>query len=744
MVGYTNLKYGSNVWSNALNYVSSKPFSLFPFYFSLKRDTGLSRRGLFDEAINYLDSLWNSSEVNVDIKKYSPLISNTIKKNYIEYKYPFLINDTTLIALKTSLNKTPRLISVDIKSKKETNLYHPGYLTHRLTYSSDAIYWSQYSAHPRWEYLNYSEIWRYDIVKRSAEKLTSKTRYFNPIEIDPKTIAVVENTPEGKHYITILSIKGEKKHSNLIPYSLELKEICSDNELGVFARCSSPTGSLIIYYKNLNSTPDTILGPVFRDISNLAYSNGKLFFTMTMNYKEEIFELDVSNHKLYKISDSYFGLSDISTNFDNQCISSLIIENGTLPTIISLDNKESINLEINIDPLYPSSVEFENFDLINNNKNHQNTVLKSNSYSKFKNLLHFHSWAPVYYNPTEIILSNEFKVFPGATIISQNLTSTLVSSFGYSYNQTHGFHAYTEFMGWYPKFMLGVDIGNEYGIINGGPLSQGNFAFQDNPKIEAKGRIRLPYIISSGYFTSEVNLGFRFSINNSKTWDYIDENYINWQTNTEPYISFYALTRMAHRDLRPRFGLYLYAGELSSPGSNKLLGNSLLARSGLYLPGLFSNHSLLLSSQFENQNLKQYLRSSRVALPRGFNLFRIEKIMVGNIDYAFPIAYPDVAIGPIVYFKRIFANVFSDNARINLFEINQENNWILVEKTIQSAGIEISADLHFFRTPYLFRLGYQSGIRLNDRSYFQTFTFALDFSSIYGYLSNSQFIKLNL
>jgi hypothetical protein len=201
---------------------------------------------------------------------------------------------------------------------------------------------------------------------------------------------------------------------------------------------------------------------------------------------------------------------------------------------------------------------------------------------------------------------------------------------------------------------------------------------------------------------------------------------------------------MAHRDIRPRYGFYLYTGEVSSPGTNNLIGNSLFARTSLYLPGLFSNHSLLLRGQFENQNLKQYLRSSRVTLPRGFNLFRVEKIMVGNIDYAFPVAYPDIPLGPILYLKRIFANVFSDNARVNTFEINQENNWILVEKTIRSAGIEITADIHLLRTPYLFRVGYQSGIKLTDKSYFHNFTFALDLSSIYGYLSNSQFIKLNL
>ncbi|PKP39156.1 MAG: hypothetical protein CVT98_02990 [Bacteroidetes bacterium HGW-Bacteroidetes-15] len=740
MVGYANLKYGSKVWSNALNRVSRQPYSIFPFYFSLKKDISLSRKGLYIEAFNHLNTLWKVKEVNVYMNDVIFLIKNNIKNNHIEYKYPFLINDSTLIAFKTSLNNVSKITSVDLTTGKEKTIHHPGYITERLSSTEDYIYWTQYSSHPRWEYLNYSELWRYDIRKNSAQRLSLRTRYFNPIEIDNGYVALIENTNDGKNFITILEENGEKINSIPLPSTLEIKEICKDYSNGIIARCASPNGSVILHYRNLESIPDTILGPVFRDISNITVDKNHLYFTMTHQFKEEVFSLDLISNNIYRVSDTEYGISNFSISDKGSIVASVFVKNGSLPALIpniKVPVLDTFIFEPN-EPLYSSNNKPKDFI-----GDCEVKTIQSSKYSHIRNLFNIHSWATVYFNPLDIISGNNYSIYPGVTVVSQNLTSSLVSSFGYSYNQTHGFHAHAEWMGWFPKISLGVDVGNKYAILSGGPLATDSVIFQNKPLVKTSGRIRVPYMISSGYLLSEINIGVKFSQENTATWNYIEESYTENLFGIEPYLSLYLLTRMAHRDLRPKFGIYLYSGELSSPTQGSVFGTSFVALGGVYLPGLFSNHSILVNGQWEHQKTQQYIRSPRLIFPRGHPSMLYESAFTSSFNYSLPIAYPDLPVGPILYLKRFFSNFFFDSALVNKY--SRTSQGMIVEKeTLSSTGLEVNADINLFRTPYNYRLGYRVGINLETNQYSHSFIFSFDLSSIYGLSSKEVFYNINL
>ena len=150
--------------------------TLFPFYFSIKRDTGLSRKGLFQEAMAYNDSLWRNSKPLVENEVHNLLSEKRLRGRYIEYKFPYLANDSTLYALKVSLSQTPTIVKVDVKTGREKVLHRPGYVIDRISYSPNAIYWSQYRAHSRWEYLNYSEVWKYNLETGLLVQVTKRTR----------------------------------------------------------------------------------------------------------------------------------------------------------------------------------------------------------------------------------------------------------------------------------------------------------------------------------------------------------------------------------------------------------------------------------------------------------------------------------------------------------------------------------------------------------------------------------------
>jgi hypothetical protein len=738
LVGYTNLKYGYNIWENALTETSSRPFTLFPFYFSIKRDTGLSRKKLHQKAFSYLDSLWTNTEILPLSENVHFLLNET--KEFREHKFPHLYNNTSLISLKTSLKQVPAIVRIDLNSQKEVVLHRPGFITSPISYGKNAIYWSQYSAHPRWEYQNYSEIWQYDLKKNKAERISYRTRYFNPIEIDGELVAVIENSANGDNFITVIDRLGYRIETTKVGPSLELKEICSGENDEIYARCSSVNGTVILRYKNLNSIPDTILGPTFRDISNISAWNGGLVFIMTENYKVDLFKLDLTTSNITQLTNSTFGLSNFTLSTDNKIIVSANGKYGSQPAIyISSEELHFQNISTTTNPLYNLSQLGNKIERVP--KSESETEFKSHKFSHSKSLFNIHSWAPVYFNP--FYISTGFvEMFPGATIISQNLTNTLVSSFGYSYNRTHGFHAHLEWLKYYPKISVGVDVGNEFRYIGGGPLATATGEDPSSPGFEASVRMRLPYKISSGYVISEANIGLRYYYVNTMLWDYRNSVYTQGTLNFEPYISFYALTRMAYRDLRPKFGAFIYAGDVSSPGQSSLRGSSFVARGGIYLPGALLNHSVSIVGQREQQNLQQYLRSPRIQFPRGFHGRYIDQATTCSIEYTFPIAYPDLPIISLIYFKRLYSNLYWDNAWTKTYVF--QPTFDIQDQLLQSVGLELYADVNFFRSPYSYRLGYSAGVTLDNMGFFHSFSLGFDFSNIYGFVTNSQFLNINL
>ena len=739
IVGYTNFRFGEEVWSNTLKQVARKPYQILPFQVALKKSTGYSAKQIFNQVVCYHDSILRTLKDEDYTINYKSHISRDINKDYTEYSYPFLTPDSVLIALKTSLTHTPSIIAIDLKTGEEKLLHKPGYITSRISYSENSIYWSEYKADPRWGYLNYSNIWVYEHSRKRARKITNRSRYFNPVELNYGYIAVIEQLSTGASAIVIIDRTGESLNTKPARSTHELKEICVGENDEIFARNATPNGMVILRYRDMETDPDTILGPVFRDISNLAYDNGNLFFTMTHNFREEVFSVNIQDGSVLKHTSSMFGLSNISI-YQSNLTASGFNNNGSLPVHVDINSSKPYIMDSIIEPFFPQKGRS-----IRQNADYTQETTHSSApkpYSKLANLFNIHSWAPIYFNPTEIA-NGTVEVYPGVTLVSQNLTSTLVSSIGYSYNITHGYHAHFEWQGLYPKIQAGIDYGNSYGLAFRGPLAPNGVTYHSEPDWQAKVRVRLPFILSSGNLVSVANFGLQYVHYNTWIWNHIIRDYQKGIAGLEPYFSFYAVTQMAHRDIRPRHGIQLYASRLNSPFQKDIYGETSMLKGWLFLPGLLQNHSLLLTFQRENQSTEQYIRGPRYSAPRGYEPAFVESVFTASFDYSLPVAYPDFPVGPVVYFKRLVANLFADFASQNEF-VRTETGTIIENHKVGSAGIELTADVNFLRTPYPFRIGYRGGYKLANGAFFHNLILSFDISNMMGFDANNHYYKIDL
>ncbi len=732
MVGYTNLKYNDNIWAKALNDVSKKPYHIFPFRVSVKKSVKRSLPKLFNESLSYSDSVWN--EYAADTSNIWVYKLNKSNRDYSEYQYPYLTSDSLLISLKTSLGKGPTFVCNYLESGKEESLSKPGYLTHKPFINDTLILWSQYQSDLRWEYRNFSDIWMYNFRLKKRKRITKRTKYFNPIVVEKNRIAAIEYSPEGIGSITVIDYAGNDIKRIKLPEDLELKEIASDQAGTIVSRSASQNGAIILKHSLKNSSCDTLFGPYFRDISNIALHDSKLLFTMTDEYREQLFEYNTKTNTTTKLTNSPFGVSKISLSSKKHILASYYSSNGSNPCIVSLPrSKKPFNIQNYQAALFQEEIR-SNFKTSKSLFASNSIELKESRIPFLKKFINIHSWAPLYYNPSELAMGN-IEIYPGATLISQNLTSTLVASAGYSHNKTHGLHGYVEWLGWFPKISLKFDYGNTFSEIVGGPLAYS--IYSSTPNINAEATIRIPLSLSSGYLITTVNTAIKYGYTNSSIWDFGTSQYNEGINTIEPYFSLISFTRMAHRDIRPKLGLSIFGGANRVLNLKSSLGDIFYSRSTFYFPGFFTNHSLMINGLFEYHTNSDYLRPSKFYPIRGHTDLLNKQLLILKLDYAFPVLYPDLAAGSLVYLKRIILNAFCDSHWSESY-LYEQNQWALKSIKRSSVGFELSGDMHFLRIQHPIRLGYRGGYNRNSQSFFHQFILGFDISSLYGNSYNSK------
>ncbi len=723
MVGYGYLKYGSKLWNNSLDYVSYKPYSVIPFFFSMLKDTGLNRKKYHANSMVFLDSLWKGWVKDENYMNNHQLIPSK-GKTYTTYRFPFLINDSTLIALKSSQSKPTALIKININSGHEVVLHYPGSIIGKLSYNNGMILWAEHRPHSRWEYLNYSEVWIYNIAKEQAKRITSKAKLVNPIGSSNGSIIAVEYNSNGKASIVEFSFDNKRLNTILFPFTVEPKEVFFGNDSLLFVRASSPDGTMILRYNSFETKPDTVFGPFYRNIYNISYFEGAFYFNISHAGKEELAFHRIESNQTLLFQTSRYGLRQPYIYEENQIIISEWSEKGLYPVIAMK--------QVETEPLNLSSPTYGLFGegKTNGSRVDLDDLSSSNSreHSTVKNLFYFHSWAPAYYDPYQI-MGGDFEVFPGLTLLSQNLTSTLISRFGYSYNETHGGHAYLHWMGWYPIITFGADVGHFKPSVIGGPFT----GVRNEPNVETTINIQFPVELSEGNKLIQLSPTVSYSFYNTWVYSYQINNYLSGFDALEFGLSFYRISRRAVRDIRPTKGFYVYTGLTSSPYVSSILGESWFSSGTVYFPGILTNHSLLLQCQYEKQWVKDYARNSRLMFPKGYSRVKIEKGFSGSINYAFPIAYPDLPISFLAYFKRFFANIFYD---LSYFYTHITNDQGLVERatiTPSSMGVELYSNINFLRTPFDFNLGFRASYQVDSRTYMYEFLYTFNPGSLFGF-----------
>jgi hypothetical protein len=148
--------------------------------------------------------------------------------------------------------------------------------------------------------------------------------------------------------------------------------------------------------------------------------------------------------------------------------------------------------------------------------------------------------------------------------------------------------------------------------------------------------------------------------------------------------------RQALQHLAPRWGIVTDTRYRSTLGSGLFSGYNFVTRADVFLPGLSRNHAFFLNTGYQKlDRLDNYRFSNFFVYPRGYGAVGADEIVRLSANYALPLAYPDLPIGPLAFVKRIKLNGFVDYGQLN-FGGDQNQN-------IFSYGAELRFDVRFLR-----------------------------------------------
>jgi hypothetical protein len=704
MSAHARISYGADVWDRVLG-----DMTLYLFHpVALKKNTGLSPRKLFKSTFASLQEEWDSltPEKPDELTVISPK-----RRRYTSYRYPLEV-EGGIISLKMSLSDIPAIVLID-SSGRERRLTYTGTINSKPTLDGNFVYWTEYIPGLRWRHENYSIVKQLNIKTREVKTVSKRSRYFTPA-VSSGEILAFEHEPNGQNNIVAMNLSGEKLHSYPVIDNMPVQDMVADGNENIFA---SLTGNGNAVFKlDLNTSEWKKISNCNRtNLESLRMHGEQLIFESGYNGVNNIYALDTASLSVKRLTNSVYGASagTFSRDGSKLYLSDYSAKGHRIAGIeTTLLNEEPVNFDSPYKFRTAENLSAQESFNIDEYKFDDTVAYKSEPYKKAAHLFNIHSWVPFHFDLDELMNSYEFgfnAVKPGIMLLSQNRLNTLTSQVSSYYDlntkDLHGFLS-LRYSGWFPVFTLKLNVGGRRDYLfydySYEETSDPN-DFENQRHVEATLSAYLPFNFTKGYYLHGLQPFFNYKYLNSII-NGTNQNYRYFYTG----IYHYRYRSLAHNDIFPKLGWQAWLSYVGHPYIS--MGQLLIAKANIYVPGIFRNHGLRVSGsvqhQFVSKNTTYYFPEQYVDIARGYSYYTsehtggaTERLYTLKGDYSFPIVYPDFKMGSIIYLSRIRANLFYDMT-INNVKYAVNNYTVTGVVTQKSYGFDLMFDLHFFRMKY--------------------------------------------
>ena len=672
LVNYGYEKYGSDFWRKVTTDAAAFKGLVYPFQRAIKEHAGVDYKTFRKEAIDHYKTKQGQGETGVEQKLTTPTVSYVTN-----YFFPYQMDDGALLYLKSSYRKRPAFV-VKNNSGEQVIRIKDISLDEHFSYRNGRIVYSAYKPDIRWGWKNYGELRVLDVKTGSQRKISLKSKYFTPdINDDGTRIAAVHYGEDGKSQLHVLDDSGnilQRIESSEINLFTDPKFI-NENSLVACARLR--TGQMVLVRCEMNGAVTRITPPTYHVIGFPNVQGDKVYFTASLNGNDDIFMVQLSDNKIFRVSNSSTGNYFASTSA-NKIVYSNFTADGYQLKAIDLNtvqaNEISESTFESTSNNYPVAMENEfRSQLITEIPTRIYPVAK---YSKATGLFNFHSWRPYYEDP----------VFT-YSLYGENVLNTLQTELYYSYNQDDRTSA-AGLTATYGALFPYLSAGTEYTFKRTDTL---NGIQREWNQLDTRIGMSFPLNFSGGRFFRNLNFGssyvFRIENNTGPTKNLFAENNFAYLSH---FVAYSQQVQMARQHIFPRLGFNVslrYRDAISKYNSHQFFTTA-----NLYLPGIMPTHSIVLNGSLQERDTSRALFSDLFADARGFSSYYYtnvgSKMWRLSANYHLPLLIPDWGFGNILYIQRIRANLFYDfqriftnhkNPRADLrstgFELYFDTNW---------------------------------------------------------------------
>lgn len=687
IIAASNLSYGLRPWEASMDAIAR--LKLFtPFNSGLKKSTGSNKHQLYHEAMVKLNNLWKPVSVN----KENFLLLDMHSESYASVTSVAMLNDSVCAYLQGSLDKTPKIYHLNLKTGSKKTIHTPGYISGNwIDGNNNNLVWTENRPHERWQMKSYNDLVIYNDSTATTRRLALRKKLYSPVfNGDGDRILAIEYTPQGNPELLILSGKSTQNYS--LPDTLHpATPAWGRDENDVLWIATSTKGKSIASTNLINGQTELIKDFGTREINTLKIYNHNLYCLIDCEGVMQLCRIGKGNEVSQQLTESTYGVGDYTFYKDSILYTSYTADGYRLaitPNRYKGEIPEAFDwllaqaLSDTMGKPRASHITGENEYIIK-------------PYRKGSHLFNVHSWGPLY-----IDAGNE-KVNPGVSIMSQNILSTLFVTAGYDYDlfEREGrYRLEATWKGWYPEISLEASNGNRYGSY----LDKRNYLWDLNwNETQVNLNFRIPFNFSRGALNRGIVPNFdisqtRIKYNGSKPENLFEGSYIGFS-----YSLFaYSYQRMAHRDLAPRLGINAKFTYRHSPFGDISLGHISGFETQIFLPGIGRNHSISTYLAFQELKRGNYIFNNVVGISRGYHRLQVSrKLLSGRFNYALPLFYPDLEIKNLIYIKRIRANVFAD-----VSILKPDFSYI----SYNSMGADLVIDFHGLNLPPQMSLGMRS------------------------------------
>jgi hypothetical protein len=347
-------------------------------------------------------------------------------------------------------------------------------------------------------------------------------------------------------------------------------------------------------------------------------------------------------------------------------------------------------------------------------------------YHRWRGLVNLHSWGP--YVTSSLTSVN-------AGVSSRDVLNTTSWEAGYRFDvaeRTGAWNVTASYQGFYPI----IDVS-----FSQGERSSTRDVIVENRSVPVtfnwteqtvRPSVRLPLLLTRSRFNRELVLrngvnitrvsGFTNDVNGTNQRAFFDQLTNGTLLTNEFGLEFNNLMRRSRRDFNSKWGQRLEVRTIAAIKGSDFSAATGSATAFQFVPGFFKHHSVFGVAAYQWAKLTfypdNYVLRNQIPKPRGgFSYPATEHFVFGSINYAWPLWYPDLPFGPLLYLQRLRANLFFD---YGFAETNVANTarTVAFSDTYRSTGVELRFDGNLIRLPGQFDLGVRYAHRLNDNQPF--------------------------